>query len=42
MVLPIPAVYAIEKDGTISYAHADANYRKRLTPEDLLTGLQAK
>jgi len=38
--LPTPAVYAIAADGTLQYAHADANYRKRLLPATLVEALK--
>lgn len=34
--LPVPAVYVIDRTGTVRFAHSDANYKQRLTPEDLL------
>jgi len=42
MTLPTPAVYVIAADGTLVYAHADANYRKRLAPEMVLAALKKK
>lgn len=35
-LLPVPAVYIVDKTGTIRFAHWDADYKKRLAPEDLL------
>ena len=35
-VLPVPAVFAIDVDGTITFAHADPDYRVRLSGEKLI------
>lgn len=35
-VLPVPAVFAIDMDGTITFAHADPDYRVRLSGEKLI------
>jgi len=35
-LLPVPAVYLIDRDGMIRFAHWDADYRERLSPEALL------
>src|SRR5260370_5225798 len=40
-VLPIPATYVIDTDGTIALAYVDVDYRNRLAPTDILTALQA-
>jgi peroxiredoxin len=37
--LPIPATYVIDKDLTIRMAFADADYTKRLDPEDVIEKL---
>jgi peroxiredoxin len=37
--LPMPGTYVIQKDGTISFAHADADYTNRIDPLDLLKKL---
>lgn len=34
--LPVPAVYLVDTEGVIRFAHWDPNYRTRLAPEDLL------
>jgi peroxiredoxin len=34
--LPISATYVIDRDGTIIYAHTDADYRDRADPRDIL------
>ncbi|MDP2137235.1 MAG: peroxiredoxin-like family protein, partial [Candidatus Didemnitutus sp.] len=34
--LPVPAVFLVDRSGTIRFAHSDANYPQRLTPEELL------
>jgi peroxiredoxin len=38
--LPVPATYVIDIHGTIRRAFVDADYRKRLEPQDLLTELR--
>ena len=40
-VLPIPATYVIDKDGTIALAFVDVDYRNRLEPAEILAALQA-
>lgn len=35
-VLPVPAVFAIGKDGTIAYTYVNADYKVRLPADDLL------
>ena len=40
-LLPIPATYLIEQDGTIALAFIDVDYRKRLEPADILATLNA-
>ena len=35
-VLPVPAVFAIDRSGTIRFAHADPDYRVRLSGDKLL------
>lgn len=39
--LPVPATYLIDKNGTIKYAFAHADYTKRAEPEDVLKALKA-
>jgi len=34
--LPIPAIYVVSKDGVITFAHSNPDYRKRLDAQDLL------
>jgi peroxiredoxin len=34
--LPVPALYLIDKQGRIAFAHADPDYKKRLSGEELL------
>lgn len=36
-VLPVPAVYLIDRDGTIRYAYWDVDYKTRLSGDALLT-----
>lgn len=33
---PIPAIYAVSKDGVITFAHSNPDYRQRLHAKDLL------
>jgi peroxiredoxin len=40
-VLPIPATYVIDRDGTIPLAFVDVDYRNRLEPAEILTALQS-
>jgi peroxiredoxin len=40
-VLPIPATYVIDTDGTIALAYVDVDYRNRLEPTEILTALQS-
>lgn len=35
-VLPVPAVFAVSREGTITYAYANADYKIRLSANDLL------
>jgi peroxiredoxin len=39
--LPIPAVYIVDRDGTVLYASADEDYTERPEPEDILLALGA-
>lgn len=38
-VLPIPATYVIDRDGTIALAFVDVDYRSRLEPDEILSVL---
>ncbi len=40
-VLPIPATYVIDTDGTIALAFVDVDYRNRLEPAEILPALQS-
>jgi peroxiredoxin len=40
-VLPIPATYVIDSDGTVALAFVDVDYRNRLEPAEILAALQA-
>lgn len=40
-VLPIPATYVIDRDGTIVLAFVDIDYRNRLEPAQILAAVQA-
>ncbi|MFA9479711.1 peroxiredoxin-like family protein [Phycisphaerales bacterium AB-hyl4] len=35
-LLPVPAIYLVDRDGMIRFAHWDADYRERLSPEALI------
>lgn len=37
--LPLPATYVVQPDGIIAYARVDADWRKRLEPDELLREL---
>ena len=38
--LPMPGTYVIDKDGTVSYAFADADYTKRAEPDEVIAKLE--
>lgn len=38
--LPMPGTYVIDKDGTVSYAFADADYTKRAEPDEIIAKLE--
>lgn len=38
--LPIPAVYVINQEGKIVFAHSDPDYRQRLEPRKILAALE--
>jgi peroxiredoxin len=40
-LLPIPATYVIDRDGTITLAFVDVDYRNRLEPTEILRALQS-
>ena len=40
-LLPIPATYVIDRDGTIALAFLDVDYRNRLEPAEILAALEA-
>lgn len=40
-VLPIPATYVIDSDGTIALAFRDVDYRNRLEPAEIIAALRA-
>jgi peroxiredoxin len=40
-VLPIPATYVIDTEGTIALAFRDVDYRNRLEPTEIITALRA-
>ncbi|HVF95835.1 MAG TPA: peroxiredoxin-like family protein [Flavisolibacter sp.] len=39
-VLPVPAVYIINKEGTVTYRYFDENYRKRLSVKEILAHIK--
>lgn len=41
-VLPIPATYVIDRDGTIAFAFVDVDYRNRLEPSDIVSVLETR
>jgi peroxiredoxin len=38
--LPVPAVYIVNKDGTITYRFFDSDYKKRVTVKEILYNLK--
>jgi NAD(P)-dependent dehydrogenase (short-subunit alcohol dehydrogenase family) len=40
-VLPIPATYVVDRDGTIALGFVDVDYRNRLEPAEILSALQS-
>ncbi|HMO15887.1 MAG TPA: peroxiredoxin-like family protein [Pirellulaceae bacterium] len=38
--LPIPAVYIVNREGKVVFAHSDPDYRKRLKVDDILSELK--
>ncbi len=40
-VLPLPATYVIDRDGTIAFAYVDVDYRNRLEPATITATLAA-
>ena len=38
--LPIPATYVIDRNGVVAYHLADADYTKRLEPDDVISALK--
>lgn len=39
-VLPVPAVYLVNTDGTVIYRHYDPDYRQRLSAQELMEAVQ--
>lgn len=39
--LPVPAVYVLDKKGTIQFSYVNPNYKVRLKPEILLAAIEA-
>lgn len=40
--IPVPATYVIDTDGTILDAHVDADYTKRMEPDDVIAALKRR
>jgi peroxiredoxin len=40
-LVPLPATYLLDRDGTVALAFIDVDYRKRFEPASLLTALKA-
>jgi peroxiredoxin len=40
-VLPVPATYVVDRDGRITFAHVEADYRQRAEPRDVLAAVAA-
>ena len=38
--LPLPGTYVVDKDGTVKYAFANADYTKRAEPDDVISVLK--
>lgn len=38
-VLPVPATYVIDRNGSIAFAHVEADYRERAEPRDVLVAV---
>ncbi len=39
-ILPIPATFIINREGTVTWRHVDVDYRTRSEPEDIITELK--
>lgn len=39
-ILPIPATFIINREGTVTWRHVDVDYRTRSEPEDIITALK--
>ena len=38
-VLPVPATYVVDQNGSIAFAHIEADYRERAEPRDVLAAI---
>ncbi len=38
--IPMPGTYVIDKDGTVQYAYANADYTKRAEPDEVISKLK--
>lgn len=40
VILPVPAVYIISKEGTVTYRYFDENYKKRVSVAEILKNIK--
>jgi peroxiredoxin len=40
-LLPVPSVFVIDRDGVIRFAHANPDYKVRLSPEEVMSAAKA-
>jgi peroxiredoxin len=40
-LLPVPSVFIIDRDGVILFAHANPDYKVRLSPEEVMSAAKA-
>jgi peroxiredoxin len=40
-LLPHPSVFIVDTTGTVRFAHVNPDYKKRLTPDGIMTAIQA-
>ena len=40
-LLPVPAAFLVDKDGSIRFKYANANYQIRVSSDDLITQAEA-
>ena len=39
-LLPVPAVYIVNKEGTVTYRYFDENYKKRVSVAEILKNIK--